>query len=236
MLLIAVALPLWEMVEVPKLRASCTTKDRLRHYWTILGAHLLLAAGSIWMLGWPGVLTGGSTLNAATTALANPWLRVSLLVIALAFAVLALSPFLLSLFKPNTRIAYTKAVAKTPFSFMFPTTETERWTFAALSVSAGFCEEVIFRSFLVAYFAAYGINVFLALAASSLLFGINHGYQGLAGIIKTGVGGFIFGLVFFTTGNLWVAIILHAIVDLSAIYNFRPDLVETRNQEQAIVV
>ena len=220
--LIGVLLPVWDYFEAKKLRAKCDSRDRLRYYWIILAAHWLFSAGSIVYLGWTGVLTAGGNLAAAVSALQG-WPRIALLVLSSLFALLALAPFLYSLIKPKVRDAYTRAVAKTPFAFIFPRTRIERGHFAVLSVSAGVCEEIIFRSFLVAYLAALGLNVFLALLASSLLFGINHVYQGPVGVIKTGVGGLFFGLFYFSSGSLVAAMVLHALVDLCALATFRPD-------------
>ena len=227
--LIAIVLPVWEAIEVPRLRKSCTTADRLRHYRWIIAAHVFLTCGAIITLGWRGVLTGGRVLDAATLAMHFP-MRLTLLVLSLTCCLLALAPFLMGLIKPKIRIRYTKTVAKTNFSFMFPSTKIERIYFAVLSVSAGVCEEIIFRSFLIAYSYAFGMNVFWALAASSLLFGINHGYQGFSGIIKTAIGGCVFGLLFFTTGSIWIAMLLHAAIDASVLYNYRPDLVPSPSE------
>jgi membrane protease YdiL (CAAX protease family) len=222
--LIAVALPIWDLAEAKRLRANCTSKDRLRYYRTILGALWLLTIGSVWYLGWGGVLTAGTALGEAGRAMSNPYLRYGLLTLAGLFVVAALSPVLMSLKSPKVKAAYARQVAKTPFAFIFPTTPIERRYFAALSVSAGVCEEIIFRSFLISYFHSppFSFAVFLGLLLSSFLFGINHGYQGWVGVLKTGVGGFLFGLVYFTTGSLILAMLLHAVTDLQVLALMQP--------------
>ncbi len=221
-------MPGWDYLETRRLRASCSTKDRLRHYWTILVLHFALTAFSVWMLG-GAVLNAGGALDVARTSIASAWLFYTLFGLSVLFGLLGLTPLIQGLIKPKARIAYTKAVGKTSFGFMFPRARSERYTFAALSVSAGVCEEIIFRSYFLAYFMSppFGWSPFVALLASSLLFGVNHSYQGPVGILKTGVGGFLFGLFYFTTGSLVAAMVLHAIIDLSALYMFRPDLLPT---------
>src|SRR5579885_1544209 len=117
---------------------------------------------------------------------------------------------------------------------MCPNTKIERIYFGAMSLSAGIGEEIAFRSFLVAYFFAFGWNVFIALAASSLLFGINHSYQGTSGVVKTAIGGMVFGLLYFTSGSIWLAMIVHAAVDASILYNYRPDLVSSMANSETV--
>lgn len=50
--------------------------------------------------------------------------------------------------------------------------------------------------------------------ASSLLFGIVHAYQGLSGMVATGLTGLVFAAVYLATGrNLWAAIVAHGALD-----------------------
>jgi membrane protease YdiL (CAAX protease family) len=222
---IAFVLPIWDFFEARRLRQSCTSADRLRYYRAILAFHWILSVVSIWALGWGHVLDGGGMLGDATLALANPVLRFSLLGLAVAGILLALAPSIYSLWKPEKiQKAYRRALLKSDFNFLVPRTPIARRYFAVMCVSAGVCEEIIFRSFLVAYFhsAPYVFPVFMALLASSVLFGINHGYQGAGGVVKTGIFGFLFGLLFLTTGSLVLAMVLHAATDLQAWYMLRP--------------
>lgn len=94
------------------------------------------------------------------------------------------------------------------------------WTCAAIG------EEMIFRGFLFTrlerlFGARPGSTVF-ALVAQGVLFGLSHAYQGLSGIVLTGVTGLILGLVYLASSrNLIVCILLHALVDtisLTAIF------------------
>ena len=55
----------------------------------------------------------------------------------------------------------------------------------------------------------------IALIGSAAIFGIIHFYQGPLGIIRTGVAGLLFGIVYLIVGrrNLWILIIAHALID-----------------------
>jgi membrane protease YdiL (CAAX protease family) len=49
---------------------------------------------------------------------------------------------------------------------------------------------------------------------SSVLFGVVHAYQGLSGMISTGLTGVLFAVTYLASGrNLWAAIIAHGVLD-----------------------
>ena len=55
-----------------------------------------------------------------------------------------------------------------------------------------------------------------ALAASSVLFGMAHSYQGVSGMIATALVGAAFGWVYLETGSLLLPVLLHAALDISS--------------------
>ncbi len=69
---------------------------------------------------------------------------------------------------------------------LLPQTATEKRWFDAVSVTAGICEEIIYRGFLFAYFAAWlpGAAAGVVIVLAGLVFGLGHLYQGAAGIVK----------------------------------------------------
>ena len=55
------------------------------------------------------------------------------------------------------------------------------------------------------------------LGATTLLFGLGHGYQGAAGVIDTGLFGLLFGVLYLFAGrNLWIPVIAHGVADTTA--------------------
>jgi uncharacterized protein len=84
-----------------------------------------------------------------------------------------------------------------------------------VSLFAGLFEEIAYRGYLMAYFGAW-FGPWGALAASSVLFGLAHLYQGKWGVPVTTLLGALFGWVYIETGSLLLPILLHAAVDLSA--------------------
>jgi len=82
-----------------------------------------------------------------------------------------------------------------------------------LSLSAGFCEEFIFRGYLIWVFQPV-FGLWGAAAFSIFAFAMAHAYQGAKGILGTGAVGFLLTLVVLISGSLLPAIALHALVDI----------------------
>lgn len=99
---------------------------------------------------------------------------------------------------------------------ILPVTAQERRTFAAISVGAGFSEELLFRGFLIDYLNQNftGLDTWALILISSLVFGFAHLYQGWRGTMLTGVLGCAFALLYTLTGSLLAPVVIHAAVDL----------------------
>ncbi len=85
-------------------------------------------------------------------------------------------------------------------------------------VTAAFGEEMLVRGFLMNRLADLcgqtKLGWTLALLASSGLFGLQHFYQGPAGMLQTGAVGLLFGGIYLAVGrNLWVTILAHGYID-----------------------
>jgi len=100
-------------------------------------------------------------------------------------------------------------------AWFLPRERREFAAFGALSVTAGVCEEVLFRGHLLAFFDSL-VGPILATVAGVALFGIAHSYQGKAGVVRTGVVGLFLALVYRATGSLLAPIVMHALMDASA--------------------
>src|SRR5580693_1823572 len=109
-------------------------------------------------------------------------------------------------------------------AFILPVTQEERAWFAFVSVTAGICEEILYRGFLIRYLSngPWHAGLWIALAIASISFGLAHGYQGLCGIIGTAVLGAAIAMLFMASGSLWLPMALHAIIDLRILLLLRP--------------
>ncbi|WP_284036517.1 CPBP family intramembrane metalloprotease [Neobacillus sp. 114] len=99
---------------------------------------------------------------------------------------------------------------------LLPNSWKERLVFAGVAVTAGFCEEVIFRGFMFHYFEQlnWGLSALTIAFITSVIFGIGHGYQGWKGMIFTGFVGFALARLYIQYESIWIPIILHIIIDL----------------------
>jgi membrane protease YdiL (CAAX protease family) len=99
---------------------------------------------------------------------------------------------------------------------LLPATPVERCYFAAISVGAGITEELLFRGFLIWYLGFYfsKLTVVELIVISSILFGVCHLYQGVLGVIGTGVMGAVFASLYLSTGSLLLPATVHALVDM----------------------
>ena len=99
---------------------------------------------------------------------------------------------------------------------LLPRTAGERRLFTVVGVTAGVCEEWLYRGFFLAVVAALGgglpDGVLIVVAGAA--FGLAHAYQGLAGIAMTGLLGGIMAAVYLQTGSLLLPVLLHAVIDL----------------------
>ena len=84
----------------------------------------------------------------------------------------------------------------------------------ALSISAGFCEEVVFRGYFQHQFTAFTRSKWIALLLQSTLFGVSHGYQGWAACLRITVYGALFGLFALWRKSLRPGMIAHAWTDV----------------------
>jgi membrane protease YdiL (CAAX protease family) len=90
--------------------------------------------------------------------------------------------------------------------------------FILLAISAGICEEIVFRGFFMAYLTSlFGNSIWakvLVVAIPAVIFGYVHTYQGKEAIAKIVGMAVLFGTIFLLTGSIYLLILLHAAVDL----------------------
>ena len=110
------------------------------------------------------------------------------------------------------RNAFRQALSDN-YAWMIPYTRQELvWFTLGLSLSAGLCEELLFRAFLIGVLSEQ-LGTLPSLLLSSAAFGICHCYQGWKNIIRTALIGLLLGVVFIFTELLWVVVIIHTAID-----------------------
>ena len=99
---------------------------------------------------------------------------------------------------------------------ILPQSTVELIPFFALAVTAGLCEEFLYRGFAMAVLSRTGLPAGVVILLSSILFGLAHLYQGRAGLVSTTVLGILFGISRAALGSLVPVAVWHIGVDLVA--------------------
>ena len=211
-LLFAVVWPVYEaLVGYPRFKRALAADlpgARPRMYARAIATQWLLAAIAlvVWIL--PG-------RRAAALGLAAPsgtgfWIGAALVLLIAGFLhaqyrALAAKPAALG----RVREQLTAALP------MLPHTPGELRGFMALSVTAGVCEELLYRGFLMTWLAGF-LGVAGAVIASSVAFGIAHGYLDRANALKAGLTGLAMAGLVVLSHSLWLPMAAHAFIDINS--------------------
>jgi membrane protease YdiL (CAAX protease family) len=93
---------------------------------------------------------------------------------------------------------------------MLPHRGIEVMLWIALSVTAGICEETIFRGYLQGQFMALTKSAPAGILLSAVAFGAAHAYQGFRMVILIGLYGAMFGILAHWRGSVRPGMIAHA--------------------------
>jgi membrane protease YdiL (CAAX protease family) len=94
-----------------------------------------------------------------------------------------------------------------------PKTRHEFIWFNFLSLSAGICEEIIFRLFVFS-FLLNKANLTTAFILTNVIFALTHIGTGRRNIISAFILGLLFTAIYYFTNNIWLPIILHSAIDI----------------------
>lgn len=216
--LIIVGFPVWDVLETRALKSSTNPRRKIITYQRIIAVEwissliTLIALRSQLFVIWPA---------ARDTVLQKIGLSFVLGLVSAFVIMLVLQVFLT---RHNAKMREKVLQAFKRMAFILPVTLEERTWFLLVSLTAGCCEEILYRGFLIRYFADFPwhTEIWIAIAISSLAFGLAHGYQGLTGMIATAVIGALMAIVFAVTGSLWLPIALHTVLDLRVLFLLRP--------------
>jgi hypothetical protein len=91
-----------------------------------------------------------------------------------------------------------------------PKTPAEMLAWTALCITAGICEEFIFRGYLQQQFARMSQRAWVGVVASALVFGCAHGYEGWSGMLLIVAFGALFSILRLMRGNVRAGMMAHA--------------------------
>jgi len=102
-----------------------------------------------------------------------------------------------------------------PLAGLIPHTPAEYRRFVPLAVTAGVCEELLFRGYLVWVLQA-ALGLYPAVLLSMVVFGLAHGYQGGKFGFRAALAGVGLGLLALLTGSVLPGMVFHAAIDLGS--------------------
>ncbi len=209
----AIAFPIGDFFAIRKRAAlirAGRTELRMGLYRRIIGEEWLMAIALL--AGWFALGRGGAALGLVPRSGALAWVGYGLSAL-LSTALLIQARSVLQ--KPEGLASVRDKFGK--LMFLFPHTQSELRAFDAVSVTAGVCEELIFRGYLIAYLVAvFATPFWVAALLSSVFFGFAHAYQGPLGIPRTAAVGGLLALLYGLTGSLWAPMVVHAVMDISS--------------------
>jgi membrane protease YdiL (CAAX protease family) len=107
--------------------------------------------------------------------------------------------------------------AKSAVEFLYPHTTLESIVAVCLAVTAGICEEMIFRGYLQRQFSAYAKNAWVGLVVGALLFGASHGYQTWWQMVLICVIGLVLGTMAHFRKSVRPGILTHSLIDSASL-------------------
>lgn len=225
-LFLLVVAPIWDYRYMRRLKQGRSSRGKIGVYKTLC-TWLWVATAIAWAaLGFGPLFLFSPAPGEIPWLLQLAWVRYLVEAVLVLFVIGLLLPVSIGIWKNVVKRPrkYASADALKPLDFILPATVREREWFIFVGITAGICEELLFRGFLLHYLHVFPwrLNLTLALLLSAAIFGIQHLYQGIAGVVQTAVMGFLFGLLFLLTGNLLQPILLHMAADLRVLLLLRP--------------
>ena len=196
----------------PRFRASVASGDpkaRTRAYIKAVAAQWAFSAAALGIWAYYG-----RPASALLLPLVPGWRVV--LGIALVALMLLLTERQLRAVRRLTQERRAKVAARlSSVGFVLPHTIREYRWFLVLSVTAGTCEELLYRGYLPWFFAPW-LGTAGSYAAVLVMFGLGHAYQGRSGALKATAAGVVMCGIVLATGSLIPAMIIHALVDIGS--------------------
>lgn len=110
----------------------------------------------------------------------------------------------------------TRGFLRTLADKILPKTWVETVPYLGLALTAGICEEFIYRGFVMATLCRVGLAGWATVAISSVMFGLAHLYQGRGGLVSTTIVGLVFGTARIAYHSLVPVTFWHAAIDAVA--------------------
>ena len=209
-----IVMPVWGVTDYRKLKSQLnagkpTARLFLYRSWIAWSWGFTLAVAALWLVYKRSIGQLGFDLETVT----GFWIGLAITVVVCGLAAIQA----IGLRRDPEKLR-AMAIKLEPVQALIPHTNQEAREFVALSITAGICEEILYRGYLMLYItSAIAIeSMWPAALLSSLAFGLAHTYQGPKGVLKTGLVGLALAGLYLLTGSIWLPIVLHAVIDLAS--------------------
>lgn len=103
---------------------------------------------------------------------------------------------------------------------LIPRSKVEKKWFLLVSLTAGICEELVWRGCLIFLLSNIfsSVNIIVIYMVSCILFGLAHCYQGMYGVIKTSIIAILFVMIYYVTDSIIPGTVLHFLFDYSSAF------------------
>jgi len=108
------------------------------------------------------------------------------------------------------------------------TTREKIWSVLILAPTAAFCEEFLFRGYLLLQLSDWFHSIFWAWVLCSVAFGLAHFYQGWGGMTRAGLLGALLAYPVVRLGNLYPSMLAHWLIDAVVLACLAPWLIRKR--------
>lgn len=193
------------VIRADQARAMASMNRMTMYERTILSEWLMFALVIL------GVWLHGSSL---LTVLGERWTSARLVArdIGIAAAFWIGSTLIVSIFGSHEHSGASDRAVQ----FLLPQGGFEMSVWIVLSITAGICEEAIFRGYFQRQFMALTKSVPMGILLSAVAFGAAHSYQGLGGAVRIGLQGGLLGILANWRRSVRPGMIAHAWGDIFA--------------------
>lgn len=175
---------------------------RIAGYFVVLSAEWLITA-FIWF----GCRMQGVSMRSLVGDMALSW-RAVLRDLGLAIAFLIAANIVLAIVGSLMHAAPGSSVQK-----LLPHGGMEVAVYLLMALTAGICEELIYRGYLQRQFTAWTSSVAAGIVLQSAVFGVCHAYQGFGMVLTISIYGCFFGILAHWRGSLRPGMIAHCLQD-----------------------
>lgn len=181
-------------------------RNLLALYTSLIAAELVLLYAT-----WRGIKKSGTTLASLTSGRWDNVVDVlrDIVIAALLWGVIKLGAAAWDSWIPG--LGNARSIDQ-----LLPTKPVEIAVWIPVSIVAAVVEELVFRGYFQRQFTAATQSKWIALALQSLLFGVSHGYQGVAACARITIIGALFGAVALWRRSLLPGMIAHAWTDIAS--------------------